>query len=65
MNPIVFSVTKISDDRGGLYNISTTDTELGDLLYPRIPSKELEGIKSNIKDAWETETRSVVFEEVE
>ena len=60
---VVFRITKMSNAHGGIYNISTVGSELDDLCYPLIPARVLAGIKSSIKDAFETETRSIVFEE--
>ena len=65
MNPIVFSVTKISDDRGGLYNIATNDAELGELNYYRVPKSELFNMMEILKDCFATDERNVIFEEVE
>lgn len=62
-NTVVFRVTKMSNAHGGIYNISSVGFELGDLCYPLIPAKVLDGIKNSIKEAFETETRSIVFEE--
>ncbi len=69
MEDIVFAIFKISDQDGGLYNIWTTDSEVidseaRDIFYPCIPARALASIKRSIKDKFETETRSVVFEEI-
>lgn len=65
MNPIIFRIIQISDERGGLYNIATNDNELGALNYPAITAGTLPKMKEVLTECFATDERSVIFKEEE